>query len=248
MLARSVLGVFSYALVSAAQVPPGPAPERIGSVLPYSSETEAAPAWRVVEKTSSPTISVSQLGYEPPRKARKLVEKSDRAVENGDREGAIALLRQALEQAPDYLDARLRLGLQLAALDRAPEAIEQLQTVLRQDPKCRSALLTLGILNLRSGNPKAAQWYADRALALERDSRALFLQALILAERKGGEAEALVALRKVAGERPQARIIAAGILERLGDRGGMVSELEQYLQSGASFRRDEVRRWLESLR
>lgn len=85
----------------------------------------------------------------------------------GDLDHAEELLREGLQQHPDYLSAHIVLGRCLADRGATPEAASEFQYVLSIDPQNLIALRTLGELEVAAGRPvEAARWY-EQLLAVD---------------------------------------------------------------------------------
>jgi len=78
------------------------------------------------------------------------------AYKNGDYEAAAAKYRQCLENVPDHVEARQRLGYCLYRLEQYAKAGDELQRVLDLREKDNFASLYLGLAYARMGEPDKA--------------------------------------------------------------------------------------------
>jgi tetratricopeptide (TPR) repeat protein len=82
--------------------------------------------------------------------------RGDRALARGEFPRAVAEFRAGLELAPDNLSLRQKLATSLSLTGDVQGALEQLQEILRRDPKFASAHYTLGALLLADGQTDLA--------------------------------------------------------------------------------------------
>jgi len=87
-------------------------------------------------------------------------------VNAGNRQAAITLFKSALEKDPNYLDARLQLGLAYFHLDKLDFAEKELDKALRQDPANRDISLHLAQIYKKTNRLEKALSELSR---LERD-------------------------------------------------------------------------------
>jgi tetratricopeptide (TPR) repeat protein len=85
-------------------------------------------------------------------------------------EEAAALLKQAVNLAPDWPEAFLGLGIARTRLLQIPEAIEALETAIRLAPLNFYPHFRLAQLYLRVGVPTKAKQEIDRALEVSENS------------------------------------------------------------------------------
>jgi protein O-GlcNAc transferase len=86
-----------------------------------------------------------------------------------DDEGTLAAFRKAVELAPDDDVARTRFGSKLLDLDKAHEAVVQLQAAVRLDPKNQTALNALQLALRRDGQTEQADAVKKRLTELLRE-------------------------------------------------------------------------------
>jgi tetratricopeptide (TPR) repeat protein len=88
----------------------------------------------------------------PPRQASEadvFVAHAVVAYDEGRFEDALAFLRQALELAPDHVDAIYHTGLTLLAMGRTDEAIASFERLLALQPDDEAALFQFGLAHSR---------------------------------------------------------------------------------------------------
>ena len=117
----------------------------------------------------------------------------------GDLEGAVTLLRRAVELNPALADAHFNLAVALARLGRMDEAILAMQEVLRLQPKDFDAHARLGTWLSGQGRHGEAIAHLERAVALEVNSRDAWLKLAQGYEAAGRPQAAVGAYRRVLG-------------------------------------------------
>lgn len=118
-----------------------------------------------------------------------------RAFDNKDYPGAIALCQQALKKSPDYAEIRTFMGRLYTWSDKLPEARQQFKLVLEKDSTNKDALSAATDLEFWNNQPGQALIYCNTALRQHpTDSDLLLKKARILNDLKlPGEAYAVVA-------------------------------------------------------
>jgi len=120
----------------------------------------------------------------------------------GDYPGAEMAYREALDQNPQLLPARLNLADLLRASGREDEARDQLQQALKVNPQSGDALHALGLLEARTGNSEAALTWLGQAASLDTaTSRHRFVYAIAQHD-YGDIAAALVTLQRLHADLP----------------------------------------------
>lgn len=148
----------------------------------------------------------------------------------GDASAAEAAFRQAIGEAPDYLEPRENLAALCAVDGREAEALQWLGTVLRRDGQRRTALLQVARLQLKRGQPAAAEGALQRLLGRDgEDPDALTLLAQLRSdEEKFGEALTLLERALAADPRhDEAHHQRGVVLKSLGK----LSEAEQAVRT-----------------
>ncbi|MBS1117650.1 MAG: type secretion low calcium response chaperone LcrH/SycD [candidate division NC10 bacterium] len=117
----------------------------------------------------------------------------------GDLEGAVTLLRRAVELNPALADAHFNLAVALARLGRMDKAIVAMQEVLRLQPKDFDAHARLGTWLSGQGRHGEAIAHLERAVALEVNSRDAWLKLAQGYDAAGRPQAAVGAYRRVLG-------------------------------------------------
>ncbi|MBO6781785.1 MAG: sulfotransferase [Alphaproteobacteria bacterium] len=143
-------------------------------------------------------------------------------VESGDAEGAEALARQVVSNAPDRAEGWTVLGVALERLRRTDEAVTAYGNALERAPDDVEARANLADLHERTNSLEHAQALIDRALEIAPEHPFANRVAATLARRRGDIAQAIERLEPLA-ETDAPPGILQGIrfeLGRLHDREG----------------------------
>jgi tetratricopeptide (TPR) repeat protein len=194
------------------------------------------------------TVSVARLRHHIPRRALKEFNKSADAVEKGDSQAAIAHLKKALEIDPAFVEAHNNLGARYLVLQQYERALEEFQKALALDDRATLVYPNMAIAYLGLGRYADAERAARRGLWCDPTSnRCRLLLGLALEGQERDLPEALENLAAAAREFPTARLSAARILAREGDRPRAVKELRKYLSTGVKENRRKLESWLKNL-
>lgn len=117
-------------------------------------------------------------------------------------EMAEAELREALEEDPEYPDARLSLGLALADLGRTEDAIVELEAAIAQDPEDAYPRHELALLRLDENDVRGAIGQLREVVRLEPENFEAHLDLGVCYSRQGFYAEAERALEAALALRP----------------------------------------------
>ena len=101
-------------------------------------------------------VDVRELLANIPDEAVEAYEVALEASLDGDHDVAIEHLQRALELAPDYYDARIKLGVEQLGLDRFREAEAAFARAFELRPDAELAPLNLGVLHYREGDLSGA--------------------------------------------------------------------------------------------
>jgi putative PEP-CTERM system TPR-repeat lipoprotein len=159
-------------------------------------------------------------------------------------------LAQWLKEHPADIPSRMYLAGTHLAEKQNKAAIEQYQTVLKQDPKYVPALNNLAWLYQQENDPRALE-YAEKANQLVPDNPAIMDTLGYILVEQGNTTRGLPLLQKAASLAPEAANIryhlALGLVKS-GDKVKARKELEQLLSSGKAFSEiDEARILLKQL-
>ena len=100
------------------------------------------------------------------REPRLLLERAQRAFEQGRLKETVDLLEQVLTLDHDSTAIRTMLGIAYARLRQVDQAFEHLERGVALDPEAFGPRCALGELYLRLAIPEEARTHLDRALAL----------------------------------------------------------------------------------
>jgi len=140
-------------------------------------------------RPASAVASVSELTKDVPPKARKEFERASKSVNEGKADEAIAHLRRAIQEYPDFLMAHNDLGVQLLSQEKLDEAAAEFRRALQIDPKAFNPNLNLGLVLVRQQRYEEAVEILRTAVALESIAPAAHLY-LGLALKGTGDLEA----------------------------------------------------------
>jgi len=149
--------------------------------------------------------------------------------DRGDRDGEIAIYREALVEHPRHPGTLAALAEALIAAGRSDEAIRTLEDLERRQPGDSRATLRLGFLEYEAKRYDAAAARFESVLARnpEQYDVAFFLG--LVRRRMGDERRATDAFERVPPEHErwsEARTQLAAILEKRGDYAGALAEVE----------------------
>ena len=194
------------------------------------------------------TVSVAELKQEIPSKARNEFDRASKTAKEGDKAGAIAHLRKAIEIYPVFLMARNDLGALLLDTNRLDEAEVELRRALEIDPKAFNPSLNLGIVLVKRHEFSEAVGILERASSIDPSSPAarLYLgMAFVGVENLDrGEAE-LKAAYQMGGREYVAALFNLGQLYmNKGQKDSALKSFELYLQVAPAAENSEAARRL----
>lgn len=103
----------------------------------------------------------------PPDPVQESLEAATRLHMAGELDQAVTAYRELLAQAPDHDRAKHQLGLCLVDAEQWQTAIEQLQTVVVEQPDNAEAMNSLGLAYSRNGDPDQGLEWFERAIATD---------------------------------------------------------------------------------
>ena len=193
----------------------GEALERIGAldaaVDSYRRALDVRPAFRKASSNLILALVKTGKGPEAVERARALIAESpgdtDRyftlglAQSEQDVDGAIQTFRKVLQTAPQHTLARYNLALVLRRADRLPEALAELERLVRTDPR-PEAHYTMGIIYWHQGELDRATDALRAAIAADpKHADALFALGSVLKARRDWTGST-AALRRAVEIRP----------------------------------------------
>jgi tetratricopeptide (TPR) repeat protein len=168
-----------------------------------------------LQPSSSETVSVARLLHAPSAKAAKLFAK---AMTVSDLEESIALLEKAVEEHPEFIEARHNMAVRLGRIREYDRAVKQFEVVLQLDPSSAMAWANLGVALDAMGDMAGAETAAKQALVLEPRSRlGSFLLGSILLRRSSNLTYAAELLGNAAEEFPLAGLLQIDALLAAGE-------------------------------
>lgn len=200
------------------------------------------------EQPVSGTVSLARLRHKVPVSAQREVERALAAEKKGEREASVAHFEKAIAIDPGWMEARNSLGARYLRLNRFEQAVEQFREALALDQTAALVHANLGVAYLHLRRFPEAEQAARQGLRYDSTSyrsRYVLGLALDMEGRKAGEA--LENLTVAARQFPRARVVAAHILVREGERVRAVGELKEYLRSHSAEDRQAVEAWLAKL-
>jgi len=196
---------------------------------------------------SSNTVTVQALHHKVPKKARKEMEKAERARAKNRTDEAIVHFKLAISIDPELVAARNNLAvLHLMATQPEP-AIEQLEEAVKIDPKNPTLFRNLTVGYSMIHNFEAAERAARLRVSLDRtgDGHARLLLGFVLIKQRKFTEEALQCFERARDEYPLAHLLAAPVLIAQGNSERAKSEIHSYLSTGEQDFRATATRWLD---
>jgi tetratricopeptide (TPR) repeat protein len=194
------------------------------------------------------TISAAALKRRISAKAVREMVRSEREFANGHLEASIIHLHKAIRAQPDYMEAYNNLGTRYMKLNDYDNAVVQFRQALRLDSTSAFAQSNLGLALVLLNRLPEAEAALRGALLLDATfAKAHYMLGLVLIIQQKAPSEALEHLDKAAGEVPEARLKAAGLLVRNGRSSDAASQLRRYLASAEIIDREGVESWLAIL-
>ncbi|MEO8098668.1 MAG: tetratricopeptide repeat protein [Acidobacteriota bacterium] len=111
-------------------------------------------------------VSAAGLRHKVPKQATKANKRGIKLAKSGKHQEAANTLEQALAYDPEFASAHNNLAVQYVLLLRQADARRELLLAIELDPALEGAFLNLARLELQSGDPIAAEQYAQRASRL----------------------------------------------------------------------------------
>lgn len=154
------------------------------------------------------------------------------AFNSGDREGAIELLEEILDQAPDFASGHLLLARSHFELSAWEPAIESYQRVIELNPEVAIAYLDLGVAYAETEQIELAKQYFETALEMQPPDSTIHYNIGTVYVRADELDQAILHLRQATELDPEnalAHKALAFALARQSDTEGAIRHLERYL-------------------
>jgi tetratricopeptide (TPR) repeat protein len=195
------------------------------------------------------TVSIAQLLHKVPNDALKVYNNALKAVRKKDDDEAIELMEKAVAIDPQFVEAQTNLGRLYLQKHEPNKILDAFGKVLKIDPRSEVAYVGSSIAFLWLNRFADAETSARQALQVNPASLpSHYFLGVSLAEQDKDEDEAVQHLNRCSEKFPDARIKAAEILARRKDFSAATEELQDYLKSGSTEKRDEVSSWIKELK
>jgi tetratricopeptide (TPR) repeat protein len=193
-------------------------------------------------------VSVTALRHKPPARARREYERAWKAHDKGDIAKEIESLRKAVAIDPAYAEAYNALGVAYLTVGKRQEAYDTFAAGVHLDAASPILQSNLALAHVALGRFADAEKPARTSLRLNpAANNTRFVLGIALAGQRRDDQETLDTLAAAAREYPQARLLAAHVLVRLGEKTRAVTELKKYLSSGIDRDRQDVENWVAKL-
>ena len=117
----------------------------------------------VEETMAAPLILKERVAPAVPALAKQYLEEGVTQIQLGEAKAAVEALTRAVEQAPEYSDAHVFLGIAHALDNNVYPALDHLEEATRLDEDSFAAHYTLAQLNFKLRIPKTGYEAAERA-------------------------------------------------------------------------------------
>lgn len=210
--------------------------------LVWPKEHQTTPA------APSPTVTMQELRHKVPPRARKKMEKAEKARLANRLDDAIDLYKQTIAIDPEYVAARNNLAtLYLRGAD-TNLGLEQLQEAITVSPHNAMLFRNLAIGYELARQIADAERAARMAVDLDRTgAEPRLLLGLILLEEHKFTDEALRCFERTALQYPLSHLLGGRVLIGQGEMERGKSEIQAYLASGDQDNRQIALKWLASL-
>jgi Flp pilus assembly protein TadD len=193
------------------------------------------------------TVSLADMQHKVPAKALKEFRKSEELIASGHIDEGTEHLRKAVTADPGFARAYANLAACEATRKHFDKAAEYARKAVQLDPGLAVAQMNLSHILLIVRQYPEAEAAARTTLRLEGESgNARYYLGLAL-RGQGRLEEALQQFTRAADSVPSARLYAADLLARNGQKGEAAGQLRAYLGSPAADNRAAVEQWLDRL-
>jgi tetratricopeptide (TPR) repeat protein len=193
------------------------------------------------------TVSLADMQHKVSPKALKEFRKSEELIAKKRVDEATEHLRKAVDADPAFARAYANLAACEARGNHFEQAAEDARKAVQLDPGLAPAQMNLSHILLILRQYPEAETAARATLKLEGETgQARHFLALAL-RGQGRFEEALQQFTRAAETVPAARLYAADLLARKGQKDGAAGQLRAYLGSPAAENRAAVEQWLARL-
>ena len=183
-------------------------------------------------------VSVSELGSDVPKSARKEFELGNKAVENKKTDEAIGHFRKAIALYPGFVMAHNNLGAQLIGEGKLDEAADELKKAIELDQKAFNPKLNLGIVLVEQERFFEGALILDQAIALRPDSASaqlyLGIARLKLENLEAAETHLKAAYALGGSSYSRALFHLGELYMKRGDREAALKAFKEYLRATPS--------------
>lgn len=216
-----------------------------GTDIPVAS-TEPQPPQAGSNDPGSNIVTIQELRHAVPRKARKEMEKAEKARAKDRKDEAIDHLKQAILIDPEFVSARNNLAAIYLIAANAEPAIAQLEEAAKIDPNNPILFRNLTVGYAMMHKFDAAERVARLRVDLDRTSgHARMLLGFALIQQQKFTEEALQCFERAGNEYPLAHLLAAMVLIEQRNSKRAKCEIQTYLSSGHQELRATATLWLD---
>lgn len=206
-----------------------------------TAATSNSPAHAV----ASNIVTVQELSHKVPAKARKEMEKAEKARVKNRMDEAVSHFKQAILIDPEFVAARNNLAIAFFDSSKAEKGIEQLEEAIKIDPRSPILFTNLTVGYVLTNQYGEAERAARGALDLDPKSAQLsMILGVVLVEEHKFTGEALLCLERARDKYPLAHLLSGRVLMAQGDSERARFEIQTYLDSGEQEDRALAIDWL----
>jgi len=200
------------------------------------------------QRPGSGVVSLAKLKHKPVKAAVKAFSKAVSKTQMGDDTAAIALLEQAVELDPDYMEAHNNLGARYLMSGQPERAIQHFQRAAELDPGSAAVYSNLSLALGNTRDFAGAEQAARKALELnpaERRARYMLGMSLFLQHKLN--AETISILKQAQELSPKAQIALPYAEAATGETVQARKTVKSYLQTNDKELRAEAQNLLSRL-
>jgi tetratricopeptide (TPR) repeat protein len=191
-------------------------------------------------------LSVEELRL-PPKAVHEL-KRSEKAYQLGDWRGSAAHLEKVLVIGPQYWPAHIALGKLYVSFQEYDRAVEEFKKASASEPLPTEPLKHLSATLYLLGRYPEAESVARSALMIDPSQMATrYILGCALAAQERFTTETVEQLRQSSSQIPNARLVLASVLYRMGTLEEATAELHAYLEVPDAPGKDQAQSWLALL-